>query len=130
MSFRKINEKKEKNYSENILSTDTVVIQRTLRSGQMIYYPGHVVLLGDVNPGAELTADGDIFIFGHLRGTAHAGFAGGEDAVVFAFKLKPTQLRIANHITRSPDNDDFYFEEPEIAFIEDEKIIITKYKLI
>lgn len=123
-------EKTEKNYTESSSNMNAVLVERTLRSGQTIHYPGHVILLGDVNPGAEVTAGGDIFIFGHFRGIAHAGFFGSEDAVVFAFKLVPTQLRIANQITRSPDNENFYSEDPEIAFIKDGKIVITKYKLI
>jgi septum site-determining protein MinC len=61
-------------------------------------YPGHIVVMGDVNPGAELEAEGDIIVIGVLRGKAHAGSAGNTAAQVWSLSLQPIQLRIAEHI--------------------------------
>jgi len=80
-----------------------MVVRRTLRSGQSLRYPGHVVVIGDVNPGAEIVAGGDIVVWGRVRGVVHAGALGNEDAVICALDLAPTQLRIAGHIARSPE---------------------------
>ena len=70
-----------------------------------------------------------IFCLGHLRGVAHAGARGDKDAVVYANKLQPTQLRIANLITRAPDDESVAPNEPELARINDGMVIIEKYSL-
>jgi septum site-determining protein MinC len=80
-----------------------LVVQRTLRSGQSIKYPGHVILVGDVNPGAEIIAGGHIIVWGKMRGLAHAGALGDEDALICAIELTPAQLRIAGYIGRPPE---------------------------
>jgi len=80
-----------------------LVVRRTLRSGQSLRYPGHVVVIGDVNPGAEIVAGGDIVVWGRVRGLVHAGALGDEEAVICALDLAPTQLRIAGCIARSPE---------------------------
>jgi septum site-determining protein MinC len=64
----------------------------------MIHNVGNVVILGDVNPGAEITATGDIIVLGRLGGLAHAGVGGDEDVVVLANNIEATQVRIASHI--------------------------------
>ena len=74
-----------------------IVVRRTLRSGFSLQHSGHVVVIGDVNPGAEIIAGGDVIVWGRLRGMVHAGAEGNEDAVVCALDLSPTQLRIAGH---------------------------------
>lgn len=88
--------------------------KRSLRSGQKITLDGHVLLWGDVNPGAEIVATGIILVLGALRGLAHAGATGDERAWVLALRLQPTQLRIADCITRAPAEKP---REPEIAQI-------------
>jgi septum site-determining protein MinC len=85
------------------LGEHTLVVQRTLRSGQSIKYPGHVILVGDVNPGAEIIAGGHIFVWGKMRGLAHAGALGDENALICAIELTPAQLRIAGYIGRPPE---------------------------
>jgi septum site-determining protein MinC len=96
---------------------NTSLVRRTLRSGQHVQFNGNVVVMGDVNPGAEITASGDILVFGAFRGVAHAGANGDEQAVVAALKLQPTQLRIANYISRAPDQKSKAPSKPEIARI-------------
>ena len=64
-----------------------VLLQKTLRSGMSVKYPGHVVIDGDVNPGSEIIAGGSIYIWGKLRGTAAAGADGSETAVICALRF-------------------------------------------
>lgn len=107
-----------------------LLVQKTLRSGQSVKHEGSVIVIGDVNPGAEVVAGGNIVIMGALRGVVHAGAFGDDEAVVTAFKLKPTQLRIANHITRAPDGEEGEaVEHPEIARVKNGSVIIEKLKL-
>lgn len=98
-----------------------LLVQRTLRSGNSIEFPGHVTLIGDVNPGAEIIAGGNIVVWGKLRGTAHAGAEGDEDAIVCALELSPTQLRIGELISLSPD--DKQKKQPEMARIQDGQVV-------
>jgi septum site-determining protein MinC len=79
------------------------VVRRTLRSGQALRHAGHIALIGDVNPGAEVIAGGDIIVWGKLRGTVHAGAMGDEDAIICALQLAPSQIRIGTRIARSPE---------------------------
>jgi len=79
-----------------------VLVRRTLRSGFSLKHSGHVIIIGDVNPGAEIVAGGDVLVWGHLRGMVHAGAEGDESAVVCALDLAPTQLRIAGFIATTP----------------------------
>ncbi|MDF9408306.1 septum site-determining protein MinC [Pelotomaculum isophthalicicum JI] len=113
---------------DELVDEKTILVQRTLRSGQSIYYNGNVVILGDVNPGAEVTATGNVIVMGSLRGVVHAGAGGDENAVVMAFHLQPTQLRIANHITRPPDNETEDADYPEMARIKDGVVTIEFFQ--
>lgn len=103
----------------------SLVIKRTLRSGQGIHFPGNVIVLGDVNPGAEIVAEGDIYVFGTIRGIAHAGAKGDRSASVVALRLAPTQLRIADVISRAPDEGTLMPEQAEYAFISEDRIMIA-----
>lgn len=73
-----------------------ILIHKTLRSGVSVKYPGHVIIEGDVNPGAEILAGGSIFVWGKLRGMAHAGINGSGEAVIYALEIDSQILRIAN----------------------------------
>ena len=116
------------NCREGISNMPTLLIQRTLRSGQNISYDGNVVVLGDVNPGAEIIASGHILIMGVLRGLVHAGATGDDSATVTALSLNPTQVRISSHITRPPDGSRSYnMFIPETARIIDNAVIIERY---
>jgi len=105
----------------------TLLVRRTVRSGQRIFYAGNVVVLGDVNPGAEVTCTGDIVVMGRLRGVAHAGAGGNVGARVMAFRLQPTQLRIAHYISRAPDGVDEEPQWPEVASVNDGVIEIQAF---
>jgi len=112
---------------EEMMDDNTVLVQRTLRSGQSIYFDGNVVVVGDINPGGEVVATGSVVIMGYLRGVVHAGAGGNEKAAVYAFRMRPTQLRIANHITRAPDGEEVGPIVPEIARIKDGTVVIDAF---
>lgn len=103
-----------------------IVELRTLRSGQAIRYAGHVTLIGDVNPGAEIVAGGDIVVWGKLRGIAHAGAAGNDKAIICALELAPSQIRIGSHIARSPERGRPP-KVPEIATVQEGRIVVESW---
>lgn len=100
---------------------EAMLIHRTLRSGHNISFFGHVIVIGDVNPGAEITAGGNVVVWGRLRGTVHAGADGKSDAVICALDLSPTQLRIADQISVAPPQRKK--SRPEMARLVDNQVI-------
>ncbi len=111
----------------NLISS--ITIRKTVRSGQRIEYDGNILVMGDVNPGAEIIASGDIIVLGKLRGTAHAGAKGDKLAEVFAFQIRPVQIRIAGVYTRAPEKErenEARYLRPEVAMIKDEQIVVEK----
>ena len=96
----------------------------TLRGGQALANVGHIVVIGDVNPGAELVAGGDILVFGALRGVAHAGAQGDGSARVYALALTPTQLRIATTIAAGSD-ERASSPVAEEAYLDGDRIVIV-----
>lgn len=126
-------EKKEikKDSSEyiGIEEMPTKLYRGTLRSGFLLEYEGNILILGDVNPGAEIKATGSIIVFGNLKGKVFAGKDGNDNAYVIASNFNPVQLRIADKITRRPDNETELNKKrnTEISFIEDDIICIEEY---
>ncbi|MHC1683517.1 MAG: septum site-determining protein MinC [Clostridiaceae bacterium] len=104
----------------------TKFLKNTVRSGQVIKYQGNIVIIGDVNPGAEIYAAGNIIVLGSLKGNAHAGSNGNSKAIIAAFELQPKLLQIANVVTRSPE-DDVKPPYPEVAKIKESCIIVEPY---
>lgn len=120
-------ETKEKIF-QGIYEGKTKFYRNTIRSGQKVNYNGNIIVIGDVNSGAEVIAAGNIIVLGVLRGVACAGSTGNKKAIVAAYSLQPTQLRIAGLITRSPDDEKYTdIKIPEVAKIKDETIIIEPY---
>jgi len=105
----------------NLTGESAVLVRRTLRSGFKLAYQGHVVVIGDVNPGAEVIAPGSIVVWGRLRGVVHAGAEGDDHAVVCALDLSPMQLRIGNLIATTPQHKGK--PQPEIAFIQEGQVM-------
>jgi septum site-determining protein MinC len=104
---------------------DALYLQMTVRSGVEIRHPGTVIILGDINPSGIVIADGDILIWGRLRGVAHAGAAGNRESLIMALQMEPTQLRIADAVARAPEKTLTNFF-PEVAHITPEGIRIVK----
>jgi septum site-determining protein MinC len=107
----------------------TLYHRGTLRGGQTLQQLGTIVVVGDVNPGAELVATGDIVVFGALRGTAHAGAQGDAQARVIALELAPTQLRIATLIAADETRGNVVRagRGAEVAFVENARIAIAPF---
>jgi septum site-determining protein MinC len=122
----RLDEDETLSFETELAGETAVLVQRTLRSGHSIHHPGHVVVIGDVNPGCEIVAGGNIVVWGRLRGVVHAGAAGNEAAVVCALDLAPTQLRIAGHIAVSPERRGR--PGAEIAFVRDGQLIAETWK--
>lgn len=101
-------------------------VNRTTRSGTRIEHAGTVVVLGDVNPGAEIVAAGSIIIWGRLRGSVHAGSEGDEDAVVCSLELKPMRLQIATKIY--PSQPDEEAAGPEVARIREGAVEVEAWQ--
>lgn len=113
--------------SESALPAGTaLLIRRTVRSGQVVRHAGTIVVIGDVNPGAEVIAEGDIIVWGKLRGVVHAGASGNEESIIGALLLMPTQLRISGYITRSPDDKKIGMG-PEIARVREQQIVVEPW---
>lgn len=109
-------------------SGDTLLVKRSLRSGQQINYPGHVVILGDIHAGAEVLAYGNVMVMGTCRGVVHAGAAGNTSARVVAHRLSPAQLRISSSIACAPSDGPMEALYPEIAYLSPEgQIIVEAY---
>jgi septum site-determining protein MinC len=107
-------------------SDDTLFLRRTIRSGQAIQHASNVVILGDVNPGAEIVAGGDILVWGVLRGMVHAGYPNNGNAIVCALVLAPVQLRIAHLLSRPPDGYQVQ-ARPEFATIKNGQIVVEAW---
>lgn len=106
----------------------TVVEHRTVRSGEKVASESHLVIMGDVNPGAEVIAENNIIVWGSLKGTAYAGVPNHEDAVIAALHLSPIQLRIAGYIARSPDVQPVTAAVPELARIDRNEIVVETWE--
>jgi septum site-determining protein MinC len=107
-------------------SDDTLFLRRTVRSGQAIHHASNIVVLGDVNPGAEIVAGGDIIVWGVLRGMVHAGYPDNDQAYVCSLLLAPVQLRIAHLLSRPPEGADVQ-PRPEVAAIRNGRIVVETW---
>ena len=112
-----------------LTATDPALfVARTLRGGQRVEHGGSVVVMGDVNPGAEVLAGGSVVVWGRLRGLVEAGLnADEEKAVVCALDLQPTQLRIGNAIARAPEDPD-RTPVPEVARVASGQIVVDEWR--
>ncbi|PAV27617.1 septum site-determining protein MinC [Virgibacillus profundi] len=106
-------------------------VNRIVRSGQVLEVKGDLLLIGDVNPGGKVVSTGNIYIMGSLYGIAHAGSDGDLSTFIAASFMKPSQLRIADYISRAPDyeSDGVYMECGLIDEVQD-KIIIDRLQVL
>lgn len=105
-------------FADAITDDTALFVNKTLRSGTRIEFPGHIVVVGDVNPGAEIVAEGNVIVWGRVRGLIHAGCKGDRSAFICALDLSANQLRIADEVSAmlKPQKD----PQPEIASINNE----------
>ena len=100
----------------------------TLRSGQVLESEHSIVIIGDVNPGANVTSKGNIVVLGSLRGIAYAGATGDRNCFVAALVMKPIQVKIANKMARSAItkrvDDAEYKLDPKIAYVKEDHIYV------
>ena len=104
----------------------TKFIRKTVRSGECIDYPGNIVIIGDINSGAEVYALGNVIVLGRIKGKVSAGTNGNSKAVIAAFLLQPEMLKIGNIIAMSPDDIEKP-SYPELAKIKNGSIIVEPY---
>ncbi len=118
--------KKETRIFSGVYEGKTKFIRKTVRGGECINYQGNIVIIGDINSGAEVHATGNVIVLGRIRGKVNAGANGNTKAVIAAFLLQPELLRIANIIAMSPDDVEKP-RYPELAKIKDGLIIVEPY---
>ena len=106
--------------------SETIIVSRTIRSGGVIESTGAAIILGDVNAGAEIIAEGDIIVIGKLRGMAHAGALGNENAVIWAQQIMSPQLRIAGALAQG-DGNSTNTTGGEIAQLKDGHIVLKPW---
>lgn len=104
-----------------------LLVNKSLRSGQRVNYPGHVVILGDVHPGAEVNAGGNILVTGICRGVIHAGSAGNRSARVIAYRLAPTVISIAGR-RHAPEEPDKISPNRQMACLTGQDILFSPYQ--
>lgn len=119
-----------KKYNKETEKLPTLYIHRTLRSGQSISSEGNIVIIGDVNPGAEIIAKGDITVWGILGGIAHAGSDGNTYSRIRALKLNAIQLRIGDVFARRPDTINTPYVQKTDTYVPEEARIHKKHIMI
>lgn len=97
-----------------------------VRSGQTLVHEGSLLFLGDINPGGSIICHGDVYIMGSLRGMAHAGSEGNEQAIIAASHMQPMQLRISGVISRPPDEWGIDEAFMEFAYLTEGKMELNK----
>lgn len=100
----------KKTFNKDIATSETKFHKGALRSGQRIEFEGSLVILGDVNDGAEVIASENIVVLGALRGLAHAGAKGNNDAMIAASSIESQQIRISN-VVKEIERDEINKEE-------------------
>ena len=112
-----------RSYKKDIGTSETTFHKGSLRSGQRIEVEGSIVIIGDVNSGAEVIAGDNVIVIGTLRGLAHAGAKGNKEAIIAVSTLDAVQLRISN-IVREIDRDEEEIREHAYIYVENDKIEI------
>lgn len=111
-----------KTFEKDIENSETKFYKGSVRSGNKLEFEGSLVILGDVNGGAEVVAGENIVVLGALRGVAHAGAKGNTKAIIASNQIEAPQIRIANIIKEMEKEE--LIEKHKYAYIEDEKIVL------
>lgn len=112
----------EKSFKKRIDETKSKIYEGSLRSGKKIEYKGTIVILGDVNAGAEVIAGENVIVMGIIRGLAHAGANGNKSAIIVANEIRSPQLRIADIVKEIEKEDNIQLRKK--AYIKNDEIII------
>ena len=112
-----------RSFKRDVEKSETTFHKGSLRSGQKLEVEGSVVVIGDVNAGAEVIAEDNIAVIGNLRGLAHAGAKGNKDAVIAASTLDVVQLRISN-IVKEINREEEGIRNHAFIYVDEEKIVI------
>lgn len=117
----------KKSFNKEIATSETKFYKGSIRSGQKMEFEGSLVILGDVNAGAEVLAEDNVVILGILRGMAHAGAKGNKEAIIAAASIESAQIRIADIVKEieREDNVDDTREIKTYAYVEENEIILT-----
>lgn len=110
-------------FEKEIATSETKFHRGSLRSGQKIETEGSLVIIGDVNAGAEIIASENIIVLGALRGLAHAGAKGNKQAIIAAGIVDTVQIRIAN-VVKEIDREEEYMHKQAYVSVHEDKIII------
>lgn len=113
----------KKTYSKEIETSETKFYRGSLRSGQKLEFEGSLVILGDVNAGAEVMAGENVVVLGILRGLAHAGAKGNKKAIISAASIEAPQLRIAN-VVKEMEKQEGAVQRDTYAMLENNEIIV------
>ena len=117
----------KKSFNKEIATSETKFYKGSIRSGQKMEFEGSLVILGDVNAGAEVLAEDNVVILGIFRGMAHAGAKGNKEAIIAAASIESAQIRIAD-IVKEIEREDNVEDTREIktyAYVEENEIILT-----
>lgn len=114
----------KKTYNRDVGQSETKFHHGSLRSGQRMEFEGSLVILGDVNDGAEVIASENVVVLGHLRGLAHAGAKGNKKAIIAAESIDSMQLRIANIVKEMEKKEEEYNIRTTYAYVEKEEIVL------
>ena len=116
----------KKTFYKEVATSETKFHKGSLRSGQRIEFEGSLVIIGDVNAGAEVVAGENIVILGVLRGLAHAGAKGNKDAIIEASEIEAVQIRIADKVKEIEKNDEEIRKVKTSAYINDKDELILE----
>ena len=114
-----------RSYKKDVATSETTFHKGSLRSGQRIEVEGSLVIIGDVNSGAEAVAGDNIVVIGNLRGLAHAGAKGNKEAIIATSTLDTVQIRISNIVKEIEKDEEMVYEHAYI-YVKDEQIVIEK----
>ena len=112
-----------RSYKKDVGTSETTFHKGSLRSGQRLEVEGSLVIIGDVNAGAEVIAADNIAVIGTLRGLAHAGAKGNKEAIIAASTLDAVQIRISNIVKEFDMNEEYVYDNAYI-YADGDQIVI------
>lgn len=115
----------KKSFNKEIATSETKFYKGSIRSGQKMEFEGSLVILGDVNAGAEVLAEDNVVILGILRGMAHAGAKGNKEAIIAAASIESAQIRIADIVKEIEKENEEDEEIKTYAYVNEDEIILT-----